>query len=189
MRLVDPHPRLHRSFLAAHHELAAAGEELYARLHPCPDEGDLPADDPTLESLASPVEFAAYCRALLQQRDPAAPRPRGYVAFTELWLAEGPGLEEYLGRISLRHELTEPLHEWGGHIGYVVRPSARRRGLASAALAGMLEVCRRQRIDPVLITCDVDNVASRRTIEGAGGRYEDTRNGKLRYWVDLGTGW
>jgi predicted acetyltransferase len=107
------------------------------------------------------------------------------VAFTELWLADGPELDRFLGRVSLRHELTEMLFEWGGHIGYVVRPSARRQGHASAALVGMLEVCRQRGIDPVLVTCDVDNTGSRRTIEAAGGRYEDTRLGKLRFWVDL----
>ena len=186
MQLVDPHPRLQGSFLAAIDELVAAGEEFYARLPSWPAEGDFPGTEVTRESLASPPAFADYCRFLLHQRDPDAPRPRAYVAFTELWLAEGPGLEDYLGRISLRHELTEPLLEWGGHIGYVVRPSARRRGLASAALAGMLEVCRRRGTDPVLVTCDVDNEGSRRTIERAGGRYEDTRDGKLRYWIHLG---
>ncbi len=187
MQLVDPSPRLHRSFLAALDELVSAGEELYARLPSWPAEGAFPGIDVTRDSLDAPEAFAAYCAFLLEQRDPAAARPRAYVPFTELWLAEGPALEEYLGRISLRHELTEPLFEWGGHIGYVVRPSARRRGLASAALAGMLEVCRARGIDPVLVTCDVDNAASRRTIERADGRYEDTRVGKRRYWIDLGT--
>jgi predicted acetyltransferase len=38
-------------------------------------------------------------------------------------------------------------------------------------------------IDRVLVTCDVDNVASRRAIEKSGGVYEDTREGKLRFWV------
>jgi predicted acetyltransferase len=38
-------------------------------------------------------------------------------------------------------------------------------------------------IDPVLVTCDIDNEASRRTIEHNGGVYEDTREGKLRFWV------
>jgi predicted acetyltransferase len=185
MQLVDPHPRLQRSFLAALDELVAAGEEFYARLHSWPAEGDFPGIEATRESLTSPAAFAEYCAFILAQRDPAAPRPRAYVPFTELWLAEGRRAEQYLGRISLRHELTEPLLEWGGHIGYVVRPSARGRGLASAALAGVLEVCRERGIDQVLVTCDVDNVASRRTIERAGGRYEDTRLGKLRYWIDL----
>jgi predicted acetyltransferase len=185
LRLVDPHPRLQRSFLEALDELAAAGEEVYARLPSWPAEGDFPGFEVTRESLADPDDFAAYCAFLLEQREAMAPRPRAYVAFTELWLADGPGLDRFLGRISLRHELTEMLFEWGGHIGYVVRPSARRQGHASAALAGMLEVCRQRGIDPVLVTCDVDNTGSRRTIEGAGGRYEDTRLGKLRFWVDL----
>ena len=185
MQLVDPHPRLQRSFLEALDELTAAGEELYARLPSWPAEGAFAGLEVTRASLRDPGAFADYCAFLLAQRQDAAPRPRAYVAATELWLAEGPDLEEYLGRISLRHELTEALHEWGGHIGYVVRPSARRRGHASAALAGMLEVCRARGIDPVLITCDVDNTGSRRVIEGAGGRYEDTRVGKLRYWVHL----
>ena len=188
MELVDPHPRLHRSFLSALDELVAAGEDLYARLPSWPAEGAFPGIEVTRESLDSAEAFADYCAFLLRQREPDTPRPRAYVACTELWLAEGPGLRDYLGRISLRHELTEPLLEWGGHIGYVVRPSARRRGLAAAALAGMLEVCRRRGTDPVLVTCDVDNEGSRRTIEGAGGRYEDTRNGKLRYWISLGAG-
>jgi predicted acetyltransferase len=150
-----------------------------------PAEGDFPGLEVTRDSLRDPGAFADYCAFLLEQRDDAAPRPRAYVAFTELWLADGPDLDRWLGRISLRHELTEVLLEWGGHIGYVVRPSARRQGHASAALAGMLEVCRGRGIDPVLVTCDVDNAGSRRTIEGAGGRYEDTRLGKLRYWIDV----
>ena len=185
MQLVDPHPRLQRSFLEALDELTAAGEELYARLPSWPAEGDFPGLEVTRSSLRDAGAFADYCAFLLAQRQDAAPRPRAYVAATELWLAEGPDLADYLGRISLRHELTEALHEWGGHIGYVVRPSARRRGHASAALAGMLEVCRDRGIDPVLVTCDVDNTGSRRVIEGAGGRYEDTRVGKRRYWVHL----
>ena len=111
MQLVDPHPRLHRSFLAAYDELVEADEAYYARLHTWPAEGAFPGMDPTRESLESPEEFAAYCSFLLQQRAAAAPRPRAYVAFTELWLAGGPQLDEYLGRVSLRHELTEPLLE------------------------------------------------------------------------------
>lgn len=185
MQLVDPHPRLQHSFLEALDELAAAGEDLYARLPSWPAEGDFRGLEVTRESLADPDIFASYCGFLLEQREAAALRPRAYVAFTELWLADGPALDRYLGRISLRHQLTEMLYEWGGHIGYVVRPSARRQGHATAALAGMLEVCRRRDIDPVLVTCDVDNTGSRKTIEGAGGQYEDTRLGKLRFWIDL----
>ena len=100
--------------------------------------------------------------------------------YTLKWIV-GDG--EYLGRISLRHSLTPLLLTWGGHIGYGVRPTARGRGVATTALAQMLPVAAALGIDPVLVTCDVDNEASRRTIERNGGIYEDTREGKLRYSV------
>jgi len=183
VELVDPHVRFHRSFLAAVDEFVAAGEAHHAGLLSWPADRVFPGIEFTRSSLEDPVEFRHLTGFVLGQRDPAALRPRAYVSYTELWMAEG---DEYLGRVSLRHELNELLYTWGGHIGYAVRPGARRRGHASAALRGMLEVCRDRRVDPVLITCDVDNVPSRKTIEGAGGVYEDTREGKLRYWIDLG---
>jgi len=49
-----------------------------------------------------------------------------------LWWVDG---SELLGRLSIRHELTDALRELGGHIGYVVRPSACRQGHANAMLA------------------------------------------------------
>ena len=180
MELVDPDARFHRSYLAALDELLASAEEHYAGLPSLPAEGDFPGVEFTRESLEDPDDFAALVRYLIGQRNPFAARPRAYVPFTELWMAEG---DEDLGRISLRHELNALLHEWGGHLGYAVRPSARRRGHATAALRRMLEICGERGIDPVLVTCDVDNRASRRTIEGAGGEYDDTREGKLRFWV------
>lgn len=182
MRLVDPHPRFHRSFLAAADEFVAADEAMYANLLSWSADAGFAGVEFTREGLEDPDEFAALCRFLVRQRDDDAPRPRQFVPFTELWMAED---DEYVGRISLRHELNELLYTWGGHIGYAVRPSARSRGLAGSALLQMLDVCADLGIDPVLITCDVDNEPSRRTIESAGGVYEDTREGKLRYWIDL----
>jgi predicted acetyltransferase len=71
----------------------------------------------------------------------------------------------------------------GGHIGYDVRPSARQRGHATAMLAAALPVARGLGIDRVLVTCDDDNIASRKVIEASGGVLEDQRGDKLRYWV------
>jgi predicted acetyltransferase len=182
MLLADPHVRFHRSYLAALDEFVKAGEERNAYLPSLGAEEGFPGVHFSRQAVEDPRVFAQLVEFLLDQRRAEAPRPRSYVPFTELWMAEG---DEYLGRISLRHELNDLLFTWGGHIGYAVRPSARRRGLASAALLDMLEVCRERGLDPVLITCDVDNVGSRRTIEKAGGQYEDTREGKLRYWVSV----
>jgi len=178
--LVTPHARFHPSFLAAADEFLAADQERHANLLSWPADRDFPGISFTRENLASPVAFARYAQFIADQRFRDAPRPSTYVPSTELWMADG---DEYLGRISLRHELTDLLLTWGGHIGYSVRPSARRRGIASQALAGMLPICTALGIDPALVTCDTDNVASRRTIENNGGVYEDTRHGKLRFWV------
>lgn len=96
-----------------------------------------------------------------------------------------------VGMIQLRHELNEYLKNYGGHIGYSVRPSERRRGYAGNMLAEFLPVCRRMGLGRVLVTCMTGNVASRRTIIKNGGVYENTvfdpedRSNMERYWIDL----
>lgn len=100
------------------------------------------------------------------------------------WITDGRP-ETLVGFLAVRHSLNDWLLEEGGHIGYSVRPSRRREGHARRALGLALDRAGELGIDRVLLTCDEDNVGSRRTIEGAGGAYEDTRNGKRRYWIDL----
>jgi predicted acetyltransferase len=127
-----------------------------------------------------PDGFADYVRFLRDQALEDSPRPEGYVPSTSLWWVDG---EEYLGRIGIRHRLTERLLEVGGHIGYDVRPSARRRGHATAMLAAALPVARELGIESALLTCDADNVGSRKVIEHNGGVLEDVRDDKMRFWV------
>ena len=108
--------------------------------------------------------------------------PDEMVASTTRWIAVDGRL---VGFLSIRHELNAFLLELGGHIGYAIRPSERRRGYATAATALALTECRRLGIDPVLITCDDTNLASAKTIERNGGVLEDIRTGKRRYWVSV----
>ncbi len=129
---------------------------------------------------STPAGFAAYVEAIKADALPETPRPEGIVASTTLWYVDG---DEYLGRLSIRHQLTEFLFEQGGHIGYDVRPSARRRGHATAMLKAALPITHALGIDSALVTCDVDNAASRKVIEASGGVLEDERVGKLRFWV------
>ncbi|MET8627825.1 GNAT family N-acetyltransferase [Kitasatospora sp. NPDC004669] len=76
-----------------------------------------------------------------------------------------------------------------GHIGYGIRPSSRRRGLASWALGRMLGEAPVLGLDRVLIVCEVDNIASVMTIERNGGVLEgvrDTEHGAVRrYWIKI----
>jgi predicted acetyltransferase len=129
---------------------------------------------------ATPDEFPRYVEWLVAQAREDSPRAEGYVPSTTLWWVED---DEYLGRIALRHRLTPHLREVGGHIGYDVRPSARRHGHATAMLQAALPVARSLGIESALLTCDADNVASRKVIERNGGVLEDQRGDKLRFWV------
>jgi predicted acetyltransferase len=129
----------------------------------------------------SPEGAPALVAALLAQADHATVIPEDRVHCTYFWITDG---DEFVGYLALRHSLTPWLLEEGGHIGYSVRPSRRREGHATRALALGVRRAADLGLDRVLVTCDDDNDGSRRTIERCGGVFEDARNGKLRYWID-----
>lgn len=110
--------------------------------------------------------------------------PPGWVPCTTFWIVSSSEPDEVLGSLALRHNLDNDfLAEYGGHIGYGVRPSARRRGVAAAALQASLPHARALGLERVMVTCDDDNDASRRTIEGGGGVFERMAGQRRRYWI------
>jgi len=173
--LIMPHARVHRSFLAAMAEFQSEGMG-----GPGDDSNTGQAIRAYASRWADPAEFARYLRELQDEAREHPPQHGGRVPQTTLWWVSG---DEYLGRISIRHRLTARLTEIGGHIGYDIRPSARHLGHATAMLAAALPVTRSLGIDRALLTCDEDNMASRKVIEANGGVVEDKRGGKLRYWI------
>ncbi len=177
--LGPPTVAVHASFLTAMAEFIAEGR----------GEGDgsmigydIATFGPTWDTTEG---FDRYISHLHDEVDEQTPRPAHHVPSTTLWWIDG---SEYLGRISVRHRLTPALHEVGGHIGYDVRPSARRRGHATQMLRLALPWAQRLGIDPALLSCDSTNVASRLVIERNGGVFDDERHGKMRYWVPTHTG-
>ena len=122
------------------------------------------------------------------EKIPAIRRELNKVPETEYWLIhEG----EYIGRLSVRHELNEELRERGGHIGYAIRPSEREKGYGKKALELGLAEARKLGLDKVLITCDSTNIGSRKIIESHNGVLENEVAGepgkptKLRFWIDI----
>lgn len=111
------------------------------------------------------------------------------VPTTILWLIQESN-DEVIGRLSIRHSLgNEFLKNFGGHIGYAVKPIHRKRGIGGFLLGEGLKFAEELGIGEVLITCDEDNIPSKKIIEKGGGRYidkiynEESKVNKLRYKI------
>lgn len=116
--------------------------------------------------------------------------PRGHVPNTRHYgFVDGT----LVGGLSIRLELKGMLVTLGGHIGYQVLEPYRHRGYGTEMLRQALPICAELGLESVLVTCDQDNLGSRRIIEANGGVYEETisnarlRAPKLRYWIATGT--
>jgi predicted acetyltransferase len=170
--LIAPTVRLHGAWLEAHAEWGPGQHEDGFGLGPS-DEVD------------SVDGFAAWLARLARQSDPATTNAAGRHRCTYRWIVEG---DRVLGGAALRHGEDDYVRR-AGHIGYGIRPSARRRGLGSWALGRMLGEARVLGLDRVLAVCAVDNVGSVRTIERCGGVFEglgETPYGPARrYWFEL----
>jgi predicted acetyltransferase len=115
--------------------------------------------------------------------------PAGKVC-SNTYLAVRSDDNRVVGIIDFRHHIDHPiLGLWGGHIGYSVRPSERRKGYAKEMLGLVLQKCKEHGLVRVLVTCDANNVASKKTILINGGVYErDVQvDGETieRYWIEL----
>ena len=96
-----------------------------------------------------------------------------------------------IGMVNLRHYLNDYLKQFGGHIGYGIRPTERRKGYAKIQLYLALIEAQKFGIDKVMIDCLNTNAPSEKTIKALGGEfdkevYEENRKEILRnYWIDV----
>lgn len=168
--LILPTTDLHAAFLACRADWGPGSHE---------DGFGLLADD----DIDSADGFARWVHDRVRlTHPPGAPCPPEKHG-SPRWIVEDGQIQ---GGIALRHIYDDEV----GHIGYGIRPSARRRGLAGWALAEMLKEAKATLpIDRILIPCLADNEPSARTIERNGGVLEgfrDTEHGRVRrYWIAL----
>lgn len=83
--------------------------------------------------------------------------------------------KDVIGNIDLRVGLTEKLKEYGGHIGYEVNEKYRGKQPAARSCRLLLPLIQRSGINPVVITCDPENIPSVRTIESLGAELINTK--------------
>ena len=140
----------------------------------------------TVEDIVA--DFPAFVRHADNQKD-RVKIPPDRVPCTHYWLYEDT--ITLIGHLSLRHELSETLFKWGGHIGYSIHPAFRRQGYGTTILRLGLPKVRALGLSRVLVTCDETNIGSRKIIEANGGQFEnalaveDESVRKLRYWIEL----
>jgi predicted acetyltransferase len=171
--LIRPDVRYERSFKEGYSELQNESEQ-FAWVY-------LGGE---LNRLFYDQKFDVYVDALLTRETEPLP---GKVPDTVYWAILN---DEVVGRIALRHELNDHLRQVGGHVGYVVRPSFRRKGIGTSMLKEVLKTPLAKAIGKILVTCDESNLPSIKIIENAGGNLEDSvlmGNGlplKRRYWIE-----
>lgn len=114
--------------------------------------------------------------------------PENWVPYTEFWLIDK---NEFIGRVPIRHHLTEHLLKLGGHIGYYIRPSKRKMGYGKKILELALVEAKKLGLSKVLVTCDITNLGSQKIIERNKGVLENIieigkdKPLKRRYWITL----
>lgn len=170
--LIAATTHLHKAWIDAHAEWGPGVHE--------DGFGLLPTDD-----VESPAGFEAWVSRLADDEVPTL-GAAGRTRCTYRWIVEG---DQILGGIALRHDSNEIVRR-AGHIGYGIRPSARRRGLATWALGRMINEARLLGVVRLLVVCEVGNVASATTIVHHGGVQEEPRDNEpavaWRYWINIG---
>ena len=84
---------------------------------------------------------------------------------------------------SVRHYLNEYLEKFGGHIGYSIRPTERKKGYGSKALKLLINQAKEMNIEKILITCNINNIGSKKVIENNNGKFINQIDETLRFEI------
>jgi predicted acetyltransferase len=167
IHLIEPTLRLRNDFCSLAEEFSAEGSQQYE------------------DAIRDFKEFIQFCADEAAGRNLAPTR----VQQSTFWLVRDD--RKILGCSRLRHALNIFLEDFGGHIGYDIRPSERRRGYGTQILRLTLDKARHIGLGRVLVTADSSNTASWRVIEKNGGvLYSEAvsqHTGTLlrKYWITL----
>ncbi|MTT30925.1 GNAT family N-acetyltransferase [Terrilactibacillus sp. BCM23-1] len=167
--LVKPTVEYEKEYLDFYHEWKQSGETMI----PWVIEKD-------------PSDFPRMVQSLLDS-EKGIGLPDSWVPDSTYWLMDVN--HRILGVSNIRHRLTEQLLNCGGHIGYGIRPTERRKGFATKLLNLSIEKAKQLGIDRILVVCDASNLGSKKIILKNGGVedfdfVEEDGNVVKRYWID-----
>jgi predicted acetyltransferase len=168
VNLVKPTTKLKDEYLSFYREWKESNEEMVPWV--------ITKDPQDFEGM---IEF-------LKNNEAGTNLPVGWVSGSTYWLVTESN--KIVGAVNIRHQLSEWLLNCGGHIGYGIRPSERQKGYATQLLALALEKTKDLGIKKVLVVCDSDNIASKKTIIKNGGiqdkdYIEEDGNTINRFWI------
>ena len=81
--------------------------------------------------------------------------------------------DKIIGMINIRLALNDFLKTEGGHIGYSIRPTERRKGYGTRMLKEALRFCRTIGMNNFILICDKSNIASSSVLRNCGGILDD----------------
>ncbi|WP_449621883.1 GNAT family N-acetyltransferase [Robertmurraya sp. Marseille-Q9965] len=169
LRLINPTIELEKEYLSFYQEWLDSGEPMVPWVI---------QKDPT--NFSEMVQF-------LHNSSMGIGIKEGWVPDSTYWLVDEDN--RIIGVVNIRHQLTEHLLNSGGHIGYGIRPSERRKGYATTLLALSLEITKELGIRRALVVCDEVNTGSARTIMKNAGipdsdYIEEDGNVIKRFWIE-----
>jgi predicted acetyltransferase/broad specificity phosphatase PhoE len=170
LSLIKPSVELKEEYLSFYEEWVASKEDMVPWV--------IKKDPSNFEAM---VQF-------LKENEQGHNLPEGWVPDSTFWLINED--KRILGVVNIRHRLTETLLNSGGHIGYGIRPSERRKGYATKLLSLALEKSKDIGINKALVVCNEDNTGSFKTIINNGGIpdsdfVEEDGNIIKRFWIEI----
>lgn len=124
------------------------------------------------------IDFYSLVRSLSKK----STLPEGWVR-TRFYLVKEDGIIVGMGNI--RYDDSDFILNYAGHIGYSVAPWERKKGYGYEILKNLLPLAKDLGMGKVLLTCDIDNLSSKKIIEKNNGILDRTFGEKEFYWIKL----
>ncbi len=151
--LIKPDEKYLTDILAYRQEFLDAGDEFHG--------------DCALRHFNDPNEWLKYNRSLENHEMTGS----SWIEFDQYIMIRKSD-ERVVGMINYRSTNDEKLADYAGEIGFSVRPFERNKGYAKAMLKSCIKKCSEHGIRSAVLTCNKDNIASKKTIIACGGIFE-----------------